>query len=105
MPIYVFECNDCGERVELLMSVNDPAPEKCESCGGSLRKIFLPVGIVFKGSGFYATDNRSSSAGACKPAPSESDCSTCKSACADAGGEKKSEPVSKAESSADKKSA
>jgi putative FmdB family regulatory protein len=56
MPTYEYECCDCQSRVELLQRVNDPPLKKCEKCGGRMRKLLFPVGIIFKGSGFYTTD-------------------------------------------------
>ncbi len=61
MPTYEYVCRDCGQHLEVVQSFTDPALSKCELCGGSLRKVFGSVGIVFKGSGFYKTDSRSSS--------------------------------------------
>lgn len=58
MPIYEYACTACGERVEARQSFTDPPLEDCEICGGKLRKLYSPVGIVFKGSGFYATDGK-----------------------------------------------
>lgn len=60
MPIYEYACTSCGERVEAKQSFDDPPLEICELCGGKLRKLYSPVGIVFKGSGFYATDAKKS---------------------------------------------
>ncbi len=57
MPTYEFECDKCGHRFEIMQGMNDPAPKKCPDCGKTaLRKVFHPVGIIYKGSGFYATD-------------------------------------------------
>lgn len=56
MPIYEFECEKCHERYEIMTSIGEDTPKVCVKCGGNLRKIFSPVGIVFKGSGFYTTD-------------------------------------------------
>jgi putative FmdB family regulatory protein len=58
MPTYEYACNTCGHRVEVTQRIDDPPPTKCERCGSQLRKVFHPAGIVFKGSGFYATDSR-----------------------------------------------
>jgi putative FmdB family regulatory protein len=62
MPTYEFRCVDCGNRVEVFQRIGDEPLTVCEVCGGTMRKVFHPAGIVFKGSGFYATDSRSSSA-------------------------------------------
>jgi len=58
MPVYEYECEKCGHRFELIHSVNDEGRKKCPECKGKAKKCFLPVGIVFKGSGFYKTDSR-----------------------------------------------
>ena len=69
MPTYEYECQTCHERVEADQHFSDPALTTCELCGGELRKVFSAVGIVFKGSGFYKTDSRSSTS---NPAPAAS---------------------------------
>lgn len=56
MPTYEYACTACGERLEAKQSFEDPPLEECPQCGGRLRKLYSPVGIVFKGSGFYSTD-------------------------------------------------
>jgi len=61
MPIYEYACTACGERTEAKQSFSDPPLEECPHCGGKLRKLYSPVGIVFKGSGFYSTDAKSKS--------------------------------------------
>ena len=60
MPIYEYACTACGERTEAKQGFDDPPLEDCPLCGGRLRKMYSPVGIVFKGSGFYSTDGRKS---------------------------------------------
>lgn len=60
MPTYEYECRECGHRVEVSQRLADDPLTECEVCGGPLRKLFHPVGIAFKGSGFYVTDNRGS---------------------------------------------
>jgi putative FmdB family regulatory protein len=72
MPVYEYACTACGERTEARQSFDDPPLEECPRCGGKLRKLYSPVGIVFKGSGFYATDGRTGSAAA-KKATEKSD--------------------------------
>jgi putative FmdB family regulatory protein len=62
MPIYTYRCENCGVQFDRQQHFDDPVLKKCPECGKlTLRKVFLPVGIVFKGSGFYATDHRSPS--------------------------------------------
>ena len=58
MPTYQYTCTDCGEPIEVLQKFTDDPLSVCAACGGRLRKVFSPVGIVFKGSGFYRTDSR-----------------------------------------------
>jgi putative FmdB family regulatory protein len=58
MPTYEYACTECGNRVEVIQRIDEQPPAVCERCGGTLRKVFHPAGIVFKGSGFYATDSR-----------------------------------------------
>jgi len=58
MPTYDYACTECGDRTEVVRSFSDAPPTTCTICGGLLRKVFSPVGIVFKGSGFYRTDSR-----------------------------------------------
>ena len=58
MPTYEYACTECGDRTEVVQSIFDESPTTCTVCGGRLRKVFSPVGIVFKGSGFYRTDSR-----------------------------------------------
>jgi putative FmdB family regulatory protein len=60
MPTYEYECTSCGQHIEVFQRITEDPLTTCGACGGALRKVFHPAGIVFKGSGFYATDNRSS---------------------------------------------
>jgi putative FmdB family regulatory protein len=64
LPTYQYTCTDCGEPVEAVQKFTDDPLSVCAACGGRLRKVFSPVGIVFKGSGFYRTDSRNSSVAA-----------------------------------------
>jgi len=61
VPTYEYACAECGERLEAVQKFSDDPLTECPACAGRLRKVFSPVGIVFKGSGFYRTDSRSSS--------------------------------------------
>lgn len=60
MPTYVYACKDCGHAMEVVQSFSDEALTICPECQGDLRKKFNSVGVVFKGSGFYRNDSRSS---------------------------------------------
>lgn len=79
MPTYQYACNDCGEQLEVVQKFTDDALTVCPSCQGKLRKVFSAVGIVFKGSGFYRTDNRSSSSTSSTSSSSSSSSSSSKS--------------------------
>ena len=62
MPIYTYKCENCGIQFERQQSFSDQPLTRCPECSKkSLRKVYTPVGIVFKGSGFYATDHHSPS--------------------------------------------
>ncbi|TVZ04030.1 FmdB family transcriptional regulator [Trebonia kvetii] len=60
MPTYQYACTECGGQLEAVQKFTDEPLTVHEDCGGRLRKVFSPVGIVFKGSGFYRTDSRGS---------------------------------------------
>lgn len=62
MPVYAYRCSSCGVQFEKQQSFSDQSLIRCPECGKrALKKVYLPVGIVFKGSGFYATDHHSPS--------------------------------------------
>jgi putative FmdB family regulatory protein len=71
MPTYEYACQSCGRHVEVFQKFSEDPLTTCEACGGPLRKVFHPAGILFKGSGFYATDSRRS--GSSKPGESKKD--------------------------------
>ena len=58
MPTYEYACTTCGHRLEAVQSFSDDPLTECPECGAELRKVYSPVGIVLKGSGFYKTDSR-----------------------------------------------
>ena len=74
MPTYQYACTECGHAFEQFQSFSDDALTVCPECDGRLRKVFNAVGVVFKGSGFYRNDSRSSSSSSdsAKPAAKES---------------------------------
>lgn len=63
MPTYDYQCRSCGFITEVVHSMLEDGPTECERCGGQLRRVFHPTGIIFKGGGFYKTDSRSASSG------------------------------------------
>jgi putative FmdB family regulatory protein len=63
MPTYVYRCQNCDVRREAFQKMTDDPLTTCEECGGSLRRVLQPVGIVFKGSGFYVTDYKRAESG------------------------------------------
>jgi putative FmdB family regulatory protein len=88
MPLYEYQCEDCGVRFERLQRPGAPKLKVCPECGGALRRLIQPPGIIFKGSGFYVTDNRRSSVGTRRSDKSEDDTSTTKD---ESSGKKKPE--------------
>ena len=78
MPTYEYTCKRCGENIEVFQTFSEKPLRKHQECDGELQKVFHARGVVFKGSGFYSTDSRSS-------APSKKS--------------EKSEPTKKADSS------
>src|SRR5258708_37656152 len=61
MPLYEYQCTQCGERREILQKFSDPPLSHCLKCGGDMKKLQSSPAIQFKGSGFYKTDYASSS--------------------------------------------
>ena len=69
MPIYEYECGQCGCLFEKRQSFNDDSIVKCPECQGNARRIIHSVPIIFKGSGFYSTDNRHNNSSVAKETP------------------------------------
>jgi putative FmdB family regulatory protein len=61
VPTYDYQCRSCGFITEVVHSMFEDGPTTCARCGGELRRVFHPTGIIFKGGGFYKTDSRASS--------------------------------------------
>ena len=72
MPTYVYRCQQCNNHLEVIQKFSDAPLKVCPKCHGQLRRVIHATGIVFKGSGWYVTDSRSSSPTS-KPAPKGSD--------------------------------
>ena len=62
MPIYQYRCESCGVNFERNQSFSDEPLRRCPECDGHVHRVIQPVGIIFKGSGFYVTDNRRNTA-------------------------------------------
>jgi len=112
MPTYVYRCAKCGEQIEAFQSFSDAPLTKHDKDGGKLTKVLSAAGIVLKGSGFYKTDNRSSSKGASKErskestssSSSDSGSSSSSSSSSESGSSKSSESKSSESKSSDTKS-
>ena len=64
MPLYDYQCDQCGHRFEVRQGIKEDPLTECPQCQGAIRRVIHPVGIVFKGSGFYITDSRNKSSAA-----------------------------------------
>jgi putative FmdB family regulatory protein len=67
MPTYGYRCGQCGHEFEIWQRMSDDPLLECPKCGGRLSKMLYPVGVQFKGSGFYTTDYKNGNSGAPKP--------------------------------------
>jgi putative FmdB family regulatory protein len=76
VPTYQYACTECGDQLEVVQKFSDDPLTVCPACEGRLRKVFSPVGIVFKGSGFYRTDSRSGNGSAPKEKAGDSSSSS-----------------------------
>lgn len=56
MPIYEYECLSCAHRFDEIQKFSDPPKETCPVCSAKVRKLLFPAAVIFKGSGFYATE-------------------------------------------------
>jgi putative FmdB family regulatory protein len=72
VPTYDYKCRDCGNTIEVIHSMLEDGPDTCVRCGGPLRRILHPAGIIFKGSGFYKTDSRAAASGSASSGDSSS---------------------------------
>lgn len=78
MPIYEYECENCGKKIEFFLIGKEKEPEKCGDCGGNFRRLISGgVGFIFKGPGFYATDYKKNDSGKENGESSKSSCSSC----------------------------
>jgi putative FmdB family regulatory protein len=99
MPTYEYRCTNCDEHLEVVQSFSDDPLTECPKCGGPLRKVFSPVGIVFKGSGFYKTDSRGTGK---KAREKETSSSSSSDSSSDSSSSKSDSSSSKSDSSSSK---
>jgi putative FmdB family regulatory protein len=109
MPIYGYRCTECGHELEVLQSMSAEPLKVCSECGGALRKLLYPVGVQFKGSGFYTTDYRNggdgksrSESGSTSSPASESNGSSGSSSSSESNGSSSSSSEKKSETAASK---
>jgi putative FmdB family regulatory protein len=88
VPTYQYVCTECGGQLEAVQKFTDEPLTTHEACGGRLRKVFSPVGIVFKGSGFYRTDSRNGSSSASPSASTVPESAASKAAGSESAGSK-----------------
>lgn len=62
VPTYDYRCRECGHTIEIMHSILEDGPDACERCRGPVDRVLHPAGVIFRGSGFYVTDSRRSSA-------------------------------------------
>jgi len=99
MPVYTYHCNNCGVRFDRMQSFADKPLTRCPECRKKkLRKVIAPVGIAFKGSGWYSTDHRSTAGRAAKSQNEDSGTKAENGSKAESAAESK--PAKKAESKA-----
>lgn len=101
MPIYLYQCDSCGVRFERVQRMSAEPLTDCPECDGDVHRVIQPVGVIFKGSGFYITDNRQVSSPTLKP-PKELDKPEAKKELP--AGETKKELAPPAKSSSEEKS-
>jgi putative FmdB family regulatory protein len=101
MPIYEYECRNCGTRFEKMQPITSDPVKICPNCGAEqVRRVIQPVGVIFKGSGWYITDNRKSTAESVPAAKSDTPAETKSEAKPDANAEAKSDSKSETKSEA-----
>lgn len=106
MPTYQYRCQDCSSQLEVVQKFTDDPLTQCPTCEGTLRKVFSAVGVVFKGSGFYATDSRAAKKGSTSSSstktdskPGDAKAGDSKSTSTTSGGDKTPATTSKSSSS------
>jgi putative FmdB family regulatory protein len=101
VPTYAYRCTNCAHEFETFQKFSEDPLTECPECGSTIRRVFQPVGIVFKGSGWYINDSRKSSEPAESSKPKEEKSSEPKSDPAPAGASKTPETPAPAKVAAD----
>ena len=92
MPAYDYRCTSCDERFEITRSISDTGEVCCPACGAAAKRVFTPLGVHFKGTGFHNTDYKKKDSGTSDSAKSDSGasassegaaCSAASSTCGD----------------------
>lgn len=99
MPTYQYQCTECGDGLEVVQKFTDDSLTECPACSGRLKKVFSAVGIVFKGSGFYRNDSRSSSSGSTSSSSSGSSSGSSSDSSSSSGSDSSSSGKSETKSS------
>jgi putative FmdB family regulatory protein len=94
LPLYEYHCASCGQSVDKRHGFDEAMTDRCEHCGGELKRTFNIAGIAFKGSGFYVNDSRKSSGASASKTESKSDAKSEPAASSDAKAETKTETKS-----------
>jgi len=101
MPLYEYRCKNCGHQFEIQQSMSEDSLTVCPDCGEpQLRKVFQPVGITFKGTGFYKNDSRSSSGASSSSSSASSTSTTSESSSSSGSGSGSSDSSSSSSTSA-----
>lgn len=105
MPIYGYRCSQCGHELEVLQSMSAEPLRVCPECGGSLTKLLYPVGVQFKGSGFYSTDYKKNGSASSKKSDGDSSSESSDSGSKSSSGEGSGSSESKTGSGSTEKTA
>lgn len=104
MPLFEYQCQSCGTRVEVIQRHDAPPPGQCEKCGGALKKLLSAPAIQFKGSGFYKTDYASATSAPPSTSKGDSASSGESSSAKSSDSKSESKPEAKSEAKSETKS-
>ena len=100
MPIYTYRCNQCTHQFDIRQRMSEDPLSVCPNCEGEIRRVVTSVGVVFKGSGFYVTDNRNGSSSQTSKKETSDTKTASKSSSEAPKGEAKTKPKKEAKSAA-----